>query len=139
MNEEQDEMNEEQGEGFDQAKEAAASGVAALLERVVERIGGHAGAKAAFGDPVEKNGRTVIPVAQSIIGTGGGAGESEETGYGSGAGGGALTRPLGYIEVTDSQTTFVPLRQPYQDPLVVLAYSLLALVVLRALVRLVRG
>ena len=78
-------------------------------------------------------------MAQSIFGTGGGGGESEETGSGSGAGGGALTKPLGYIEITDSQTTFVPLRQPYQDPLVVLAYSLLALVVLRALVRLVRG
>jgi len=132
-------MTDEQDQAFEEAQEAAKKGIAGLIEQLADRIGAHAGAKAVFGDPVEKNGRTVIPVAQSIFGTGGGGGESEETGSGSGAGGGALTKPLGYIEITDSQTTFVPLRQPYQDPLVVLAYSLLALVVLRALVRLVRG
>ena len=118
----------------------AAERVPALLERLSERIGASSGASAVFGEPVEQAGRTVIPVAQSIIGTGGGGGEGEAgAGSGIGAGAGAVTRPLGYIELTSSGATFVPLKRPWQDPGLVLAYAVIVLMVSRALVRLVRG
>ena len=131
-------MTDEQDQAFEEARTAANSGAAGLLETVLERIGLNAGAKAVFGDPIEREDLTVIPVAQMIIGTGAGGGTSEDEGTGAGAGGGALTRPLGYIEISDERAAFVPLRRPWQDPALVLAYSLLALVVSRSLLRLVR-
>jgi len=135
-------MTNEKDEAFAAAEEAAHSGSAGMLAMVLDRLGANTGASAVFGEPVEKDGRTVIPVAQAIIGTGGGSGSSggaEAGGTGEGAGGGAVTRPLGYIEVTANGTAFVPLKQPWQDPALVLAYSVLGLVVLRAAVRLIRG
>ncbi len=135
-------MTNEKDEAFAAAEEAAHSGSAAMLAMVLDRLGASVGASAVFGEPVEKDGRTVIPVAQAIIGTGGGRGSSggaEAGGTGEGAGGGAVTRPLGYIEVTAHGAAFVPLKQPWQDPALVLAYSVLGLVVLRAAVRLIRG
>lgn len=132
-------MSDDKDQAFAEAEDAAQSGSAHMLEMVLERLGQHVGARAVFGEAVEKNGRTVIPVAQAMIGTGAGRGSSDESGSGEGAGGGAMTRPLGYIEISDERTVFVPLKQPWQDPGLVLAYSLLGLVVLRAVVRLVRG
>ena len=134
-------MTDDQDQAFDEAEKASHSGAVGLLETVFNQIGMNAGAKAVFGDPIEKSGRTVIPVAQAVIGTGGGGGggSSDKTGSGEGAGGGALTRPLGYIEISDEGTVFVPLRQPWQEPGLVLAYSVLALVVLRTAVRLIRN
>jgi len=85
----------DQDQAYRDAEQAAHAGAAALLEKVGDRVGLHAGAKAVFGEPVKEGGRTVVPVAQVIFGMGAG--------------------PL------------------------VLAYALLALVVLRTLVRLVRS
>lgn len=121
--------------------EAMASKVPALLDKLAERLGASAGAKAVFGEPVEKDGLTVIPVAQSIVGTGGGGGGTShpEQGSGLGAGGGAMVRPLGYIEITSQGAAFRPLTQPWMDPKLILAYGLLALVLSRMLVKLIRG
>lgn len=121
--------------------ERMAEKVPRVLEDLVKRLGAHTGASAAFGKPVERNGRTVIPVAQSVIGTGGGGGgaANEAEGSGLGAGGGAMTKPLGYIEITDHGAAFVPLQQPWADAKLVLAYSLLALVGARMVVKLIRG
>jgi uncharacterized spore protein YtfJ len=132
-------MTDQNGQAFEDAQEAAGAGVAGLLETVLDRIGLNAGAKAVFGEAIEKNGRTVIPVAQMMIGTGAGGGESEEAGSGLGAGGGALTRPLGYIEITDEQTEFVPLRRPWQDPVVLISVAFAAFLAAKALSKLLRG
>lgn len=121
--------------------EAMAAKVPALLASLAERLGANAGAKAVFGEPVEKDGRTVIPVAQAMIATGAGGGGADEPAQGSGlgAGGGAITKPLGYIEVTAGGAAFKPLSQPWLDARLVLAYTLLVLVISRALVKLIRG
>jgi uncharacterized spore protein YtfJ len=118
-----------------------ASKVPGLLEGLADRLGASAGAKAVFGEAVEKDGRTIVPVAQSIIGTGaGGGGGAEETeGSGLGAGGGAMTKPIGYIEITGGSARFVPLQQPWQDPKLILAYALLVLITARAINRILRG
>jgi uncharacterized spore protein YtfJ len=96
---------------------------------------------AVFGEPVSEGGRTVIPVAQSIVGTGGGGGGGEDAGAGSGlgAGGGAMTRPIGYIELTAGGAAFVPLQRPWADAKLELVYTLLVLVVGRLAVKLLRG
>lgn len=132
------------GERIDDVRaeaETIAGKLPTLLAGLAERIGASAGAKAVFGEPVSEGGRTVIPVAQVIIGTGGGGGGAEEDGAGSGlgAGGGAVTRPIGYIELTAGGATFVPLGRPWADAKLVLVYTLLVLVVGRFVLKLLRG
>lgn len=129
-------------ESMDAAREQAedvAAKLPPMLERLADKLGANAGASAVFGKPVKEGGRTVVPVAQTVIGTGGGGGGDSAQGSGLGAGGGAMTKPLGYIEVTADGAAFVPNQQPWADPKLVFVYTLLALVVARTLVKLVRG
>jgi hypothetical protein len=123
----------------DEAHRAAQSGSLPLLTKILEQIGMQAGAKAVFGEPVERDGRTVVPVAQTMMGVGAGSGDSDEAGSGAGAGGGALSRPLGYIEISQYGTEFVPLRRPWQDPGFLLAAAFATLLLAKALRTLLRG
>jgi uncharacterized spore protein YtfJ len=129
-------------EAYDQAETVAGS-VPGLLEGLAEKLGASLGAGAVFGEPVREGGRTVIPVAQAMMGTGAGGGSGPASaaaeGSGMGGGGGAISRPVGFIEVTAESATFVPLRQPWSDARLVFVYTLLALVVARTLVKLIRG
>ena len=134
-------MTDEQTDAAREHAEDMASKVPGLLEGLAEKIGANAGSKAVFGEPVREGQRTVIPVAQAIVGTGAGGGGNQDdaAGSGLGAGGGALTRPLGYIEVTAERADFMPLRRPWADPKLVLAYATIVLIVSRTLVKLIRG
>ena len=128
-----------ESDAFKEAEAAAHGYESSIIDKLADRIGAHAGARAVFGEPIEKNGRTVIPVAQSMWGSGAGTGESEEDGSGAGGGGGAMSKPLGYIEITDQHTAFVPLQQPWQDVKLILAYAVGVWLVSRAIDRIVRG
>lgn len=89
-----------------------------LVERLAEKIGRHARAAAVFGEAVERDGVTVIPVAKARWGFGGGLGQGrgrgkeglEEQpvggGEGSGGGGGAMVVPVGYIELAHGEAHF---------------------------------
>jgi uncharacterized spore protein YtfJ len=75
------------------------------LEEVFKSIIEHAGAKAVYGEPVSVNGKTVLPVAQVRYGFGsGGKGNGQH-----GGGGGLIAKPLGVVEITQSQTRFIPI------------------------------
>ncbi|MEZ5075139.1 MAG: hypothetical protein R2691_09960 [Solirubrobacterales bacterium] len=82
-----------------------------LLDHLADRIGSRVGASAVFGQPVEREGVTVIGVARAMWGFGGGAG-GEEGEDGAGGGGGGFVSPLGYIEVRESGAEFRPIRDP---------------------------
>lgn len=120
-----------------------------LLERMAERIGAAAGVKTAYGEPVERDGVTVIPVAKVAWGFGGGenagiprsarrkgAGEAAEkqspvadtlaadrsaegVPEGSGGGGGMSVSPVGYVEIVDGRSRFRRIWTPGQVALVV--------------------
>ena len=116
----------------EQAQRAAESDVGSrLLEHLVTQVGGKAGAKAVFGDPVERDGITVIPVARIRWGVGGGGGASSE-GAGSGGGGGVRADPIGYIEVTSAAASFRPVPRSI-GPAEVLGGAIATAIVLRAL------
>jgi uncharacterized spore protein YtfJ len=72
------------------------------IMRLAERLGATAKASAVFGDAVEKDGVTVIPVARVRWGIGGGSGtgKSGKGGKekGTGIGAGVQASPDGYIE-----------------------------------------
>lgn len=133
-------MTEERVKEAYAAAGSAASQVPRLLAGLAERLGAGVGAQAVFGEPVTEGERTVIPVAQSALGAGaGGGGPAEGDDGGVGAGGGAFARPLGYIEVTPDQAVFVPLKRPWADAKLVLAYATIVLIVTRTVVKLARG
>lgn len=101
------------------------------LERLAEKFGVHARASTVFGEPVERGGVTVIPVAKARWGFGGGGGggrgRGAESGSGSGGGGGMALTPVGYIEVTAGKSRFRPIRDPSRVPLLMLGVALVAL------------
>jgi uncharacterized spore protein YtfJ len=123
-----------------QQAEASVSGPAAeVLERLASRLGSKASVSAVFGDPVDREGITIIPVARVGFGFGGGAGnggrQSEITQSGGGGGGLSVAAPVGYVEIKDGNATFTPIRDPLVDVVVPLAM----LVVGFAVPRMVRG
>lgn len=70
----------------------------------------HAGAKAVYGEPVSIEGKTVLPVAIIRYGFGGSSGgKGSNWQHGGGGGGGLIAKPLGVVEITESQTRFIPI------------------------------
>ena len=102
----------------------ASSPTATLLERLGQQLTTSATAQAVYGTPVERDGITVIPVAQARYGFGGGGGSGTKTGGasggGMGAGGGVSLTPVGYIELRDGRSRFRPIR-PSVLPLVAMS------------------
>ncbi|MFZ0158607.1 MAG: hypothetical protein WAL50_06220 [Kineosporiaceae bacterium] len=81
-----------------------------------------------FGEPIERNGVTVIPVAVALGGGGGGTGPD---GQGAGGGFGGIARGIGVYAISDGQIRFVP-------AIDVVALSGIALLLTRTLTRAVR-
>ena len=132
-------MTDDETGAYADAEAAAHEGAVALLEGVADKVGLHAGAKAVFGEPVERDGVTVVPVAQMIIGTGAGGGSMAGQESGAGAGAGALTRPLGYIEIRDGEAVFQAIRQPWQNATLIVSAAFAVLLLAKALRTLTHG
>ncbi len=82
-----------------------------FLERLAEKVGMSAKVTRIFGEPVERDGVTVIPVSKVMYGFGGGAGTKANE-EGSGGGGGVNISPLGYIEINQGATRFRTILDP---------------------------
>ena len=65
-----------------------------------------AGVRSAYGDPVQVDGVTLIPVALVYYGFGGGEGDS--SGSGSGGGGGGASLPIGAYVKSGTTARFEP-------------------------------
>jgi uncharacterized spore protein YtfJ len=103
-----------------------------MLAMLAERVGGRFNAATVFGEPVERDGVTVIPVATSRFGFGGGGGDPDEEQSGEGGGGGGTAAAAGYIEIKGGRTRFVPIVHPTRMVALVLAFVLGVLAVTRA-------
>ena len=110
--------------------------VSDLLERIGQIVGRRARVSTIFGEPVEHEGITVIPVAKARFGFGGGGGSGSiesDTGSGGGGGGGASVNPIGYIELRDRGAEFKRISNATDLLVLVAAASLLALTIKRLL------
>ena len=89
-----------------QGSDEVVSAAEQTAERIAERLGASVRAAKVFGDPIERGGVTVVPVARARWGFGGGGGRggTDQPG-GAGGGGGATMSPIGYIEIRDDGTT----------------------------------
>lgn len=119
----------------------------AILQRMAETVGAQARAAAVYGEPVERDGVTVIPVARVRWGFGGGSGSGQERegrggSEGNGGGGGVMASPAGYIEICNGAATFHPMPQQFPFwliPILTLSGGFTVLLILRGVRRLVRG
>jgi uncharacterized spore protein YtfJ len=93
-------------------------GVHQILEPLLERLHVDANIKTIYGEPIEVEGKTIIPVAKMMYGLGGGFGKAKTTnreGYkeeklaGESGGGGIRIMLMGVIEVSREKTHFVSL------------------------------
>ena len=110
--------------------------VSELLERIGQTVGNRAQVSTIFGEPVEREGVTVIPVAKARFGYGGGGGSGSREGnegVGGGGGGGAAVGPIGYIELHDRSAQFKRIFTPTDLLALVSAASVAALTIKRLL------
>jgi uncharacterized spore protein YtfJ len=149
----------EYDDAMEQARRAGdASPIDGFVERMAERIGGKASVRAVFGDPIERDGITVIPVAKVRWGFGGGAGRgpiavgpgigdlasptmsdsAAQEQSGSGGGGGATAEPIGYLEIGPEGANFRPITPAMPSPGFLLAAGFAAMLVIRSLGKLIR-
>lgn len=124
-----------------QAEASVAGPAAEVIERLAEKLGSKASVSAVFGNPVDREGITIIPVARVGFGFGGGAGSGgrqREIAQGGGGGGGVSAAPVGYIAIKDGNAAFNPIRDPVADvvvPLVMLVVGFAAPRMVRRLLR----
>ena len=106
-----------------------------LLQRIGRTVGDGARVSTVFGEPIEREGITVIPVARARFGFGGGGGGAYEPdgGSGGGGGGGGVVSPVGYIEVRNGAAEFKRISSPIDLVAFVVAGSLAALALKRLL------
>jgi uncharacterized spore protein YtfJ len=103
-----------------------------LLSMIADRLGGQMSASAVYGAPVERDGVTVIPVAAARFGMGAGSGaDPSKRQEGEGGGGGGTLTPIGYIELKNGRSRFVPVVHPGR----MLALVCVAIVAALAIVR----
>ena len=103
-----------------------------LLAKLAEGIGGRLSASIVYGTPVERDGVTVVPVAAARFGIGGGGGsDSSSDQEGGGGGGGGIVTPVGYIELKDGRSRYVPVVRPARMLALVCGAVLAGLVIAR--------
>jgi len=108
-----------------------------FLEKLAENLGGTLNAERIYGAPVEREGVTIIPVAQASYGFGGGAGKkSAEEGFGGG--GGLKLTPLGYIEIKEGNSRFRAIQDPQTWMKIVAIGGLFTFLTVRSLAKLLR-
>jgi uncharacterized spore protein YtfJ len=89
-------------------------GSLALMQSLKESVLTQANVKTIYGEPIQAQGKTIIPVAKITYGFGagagtGGVGDTSAKGEGGAGGGGVRAVPVGVIEVSEQPTRFVPI------------------------------
>jgi uncharacterized spore protein YtfJ len=87
-----------------------------MLRNIGETLGLTATVKSVFGEPIHAEGKIVVPVARVSYGFGAGFGagpgkpnrEPSGQAEGGGGGGGVRAVPAGALEITATQTRFIP-------------------------------
>jgi uncharacterized spore protein YtfJ len=97
------------------------------IENLANSVQNALTSKTIYGEPITAQGVTVVPVAEVRFGFGGGGGggagpagddgASTGAGGGGGGGGGGAVEPVGFIEITESGSRWVPVEPPQSTQL----------------------
>lgn len=102
-----------------------------LPDRMLERLRGMATVERVFGEPVERDGTLVIPVAVVMAGGGGGGGGGEAAeglqGSGEGGGFGFQAKPAGVYVIRSGRVSWQPAVDPARMVLISGATAVAAL------------
>ncbi|HWZ33549.1 MAG TPA: spore germination protein GerW family protein [Bryobacteraceae bacterium] len=86
-----------------------------MLEKIGDALGSTATVKSVYGEPIQMEGKVVVPIAKIGYGFGAGGGRGpvklggvETQPEGGGGGGVVRAFPAGALEITQSGTRFVP-------------------------------
>ncbi|WP_439882632.1 spore germination protein GerW family protein [Pontibacter sp. MBLB2868] len=108
-----------------------------FVERLADKLGISANATKIYGEAVERDGATVIPVAKARYGFGGGRGtKGDEKGFGGG--GGVAITPVGFIEMKDGTTKFRSIRDPETVMKIVAISGLFTFLTVRSIMKRVK-
>lgn len=105
---------------------------APFLDRLTQQIERGANIKAVFGEPIERNGTTVIPVGRARWAAGSRGGSDPKARMG----GAAVISPVGFIEVRDGCATFKAILGPAATFAGIIAGTLIALGAFTAIAKL---
>jgi uncharacterized spore protein YtfJ len=93
------------------------------VEELIERCSDHLGVRRVFGEPVERDGVTIVPVAVVMGGAGCGPAPADAEGCRDSGGFGMCARGIGVYTIHEGKVRFVPALDP-----TVLSLTTLALV-----------
>lgn len=93
--------------------------------------------KRVFGEPIERNGVTLVPVAAVRGGGGGGGGEEKGGNVGSGGGFGISARPVGAYQIKGDEVTWLPAVDSSRIAVLGQVVGIVALLAVRSIVKLV--
>ncbi|OFW67393.1 MAG: hypothetical protein A2Z12_05945 [Actinobacteria bacterium RBG_16_68_21] len=91
--------------------------------------------KRVYGDPIEKDGVTVIPAAAIRGGLGYGSGRQGDEAEGGGGGSGLSARPVGVYRIESGKVTWEPALDLTRIALLGQVVAIVALLVLRSVLR----
>ncbi len=118
-----------------QRESSGTEGSGTIVERFAEVLGRRFNVATSYGEPIERDGTTVVPVALVGYGLGAGSGASDAEGSGAGGGGGGSVMPVGYIQMRNGVTTFHPIGTVVSRVAVILAGGVAGMLVLRGIAR----
>ncbi len=107
---------------MDQPVETQEISIRTLMEQLADRLGVAATARTIYGEPVSRDGMTVVPVAKVRYGFGGGMGPRAGR-ESAGGGGGIQVFPIGFIEMGERSARF---RRIGPSPALVVAAGVMA-------------
>jgi uncharacterized spore protein YtfJ len=108
-----------------------------FIESLAQKLGISAKADTIYGEPVERDGVTVIPAAKAMYGFGGGSG-SKAGEQGTGGGGGVAIKPVGYIEIKDGTTKFKAIPDPERVIKIIGVAGVIAFMLVKAVDKLIK-
>ena len=93
-------------------------------------------AKRVYGDPYERDGVTILPAASVRGGAGGGEGETGgTTPGGKGSGFGMTARPVGAFQIKEGEVSWIPAADTTKVIVLAEVLAIVALLVLRSILR----
>ena len=117
--------------------ENATEQISGSIRDMVEGVRNVLSVDRVVGEPIERDGVTIIPVVALRGGVGGGAGEgrgeSEEEGTGGGGGFGVTARPVGAYVIRGGDVDWKPAVDPSRVAMVIVAVAFLLTRTLRAI------
>lgn len=107
------------------------------FSRIASQVGDALSVRSVFGEPIERDGLTVVPVANLRGAFGGGEGPAEQAGTGASWGGGLgwSATPAGAYVIRGGEVTWVPAVDANRTIVLGCGVAVVALLVLRSVVR----